>query len=547
MVDIRLPSGQIITNVPEGLSREQVKQKIIESGVLRRGEPYQEPTTLGEQFGRGLTGAARQAAQMVPLVGGYAEDVEAAARSLVGPETRQEELAKIRGEMREQEALAERYGTDPLVTGAQIAGGIAASIPVFRAVGAGLGALQQAGGRLAPLAQRSQQFAQTRLGQSALGGAVGGIEAAGFADEQAARGATVGAGVGAAVPVVGRGLARAFGLTTKTAGKPIAEIAQTDKGAQTMIKGIDASPRLAEEVRPIAQSALENTERRVQNETLKALDVESLGDIAAPARREYSDFMEKNADKLIPMKKAQNLYKSRNINSLAEQIRANNPDTFGQMPVNSIGFLQEVKSRAAARGRGASELAPDYREASNKIKGFIDNNFAGFKDLNKKYAKMVDSEKLADKFVNPRAGETGNIAKSLLTTQNKRDLVKNFGSKKAARLVKALRKESEAHKNLSSITTKARNRAQDRGSMNVLLGGGGLAPAATRIATYVGAGALDPKLAAAVGGVDLAAGLTARRGARRAAERALRGGVTPRVSPMATTLTAQQLGRLGGQ
>ena len=539
MVDIRLPSGQIISGIPEGMPREQIKQRIIESGVLRGGLDIPQQPTTGEIVGRQLRGAARDVAGFAPIVGGYADVAEAAVRSLVGPETREEELAKIREEQRQYEQSLEQAGVGGLRTAGQVAGGIAAGIPVLGGLGRAISGAGQLGGRAA-------QFAGTRLGQSLLGAGIGGVEAAGFADEDALTGGLTGAAVGAAVPVVGRGIARALGKTKQIAGKPIAKLTQTNEGTQTLIKGIDASPRLAEEIQPLAQRSLENTEKRVQNEALKALDVNKLEDIAGPARREYGEFMEANADKLIPMNKAKNLYKSRNIRTLSEQLRANNPDTFGTMPRNSIGFLQEVKSRAASRGRSVSEGAKDWQEASNKIKGFIDDNFVGFKDLNQKYAKMMDSEKLADKFVNPRAGETGNIAKGLLTTQNKRDLTKSFGSEKASRLVKALRKESEAHKNLSSVATKARNRAQDRGSLNVLLGGENrLRNLASGIP--LGVGLYNPALAVGLGAGDIGLRLLSNRQARQAARRLLQGGAVadPRLNKLIQAISAETAGQIG--
>lgn len=574
MVSIRLPNGKIIKGIPDGTPKEVIKQKIVNSGLLRAEDnPFQEQQSTSDIFKQQLTGAARDVASFPPIIGGYADEAEAFARSLVGPETREEELAKIRQEQSQYEDVLERTGASPYRTAGQIGGSIAAG-------GAGLGKLGSLISKAGPVGQAVSKFAGTKAGQSLIGAGIGAIEGAGFGDEEAAQGGLLGGAIGGAVPVVGRGIARALGKTAKFAGKPISQVASTDEGTSALIKGIDSSPKLASEIRPIAQKGLEETEERVQRTILDKLKIKKIEDIAAPAKKEYGDFINANASKqlydkssrvvVIPkMSEAEKLeeaanslfkvfkktpyktkltpnlevYKARNVRSLARTIRANNPDTFGKMPINSVGFLQELKSRAASKGRSVSENAGDWKQASNKIKGFIDTNYPGFKELNVKFAKATEADKLANRISNLNLQEDSNVAKSILKGQNKRDLYKSFGKEKTNNLINALRKEVDVRDNLKSIASKSRNRAQDRGSLNVLLGGGGIGPSIGRGATYVGASSINPALGAGIVGADIATGAIVRRNAAKTARELLQGGTKAEVNKLANALAAQQISR----
>lgn len=537
MVDIRLPTGQIIKNIPDNLSKEEIKQTIIDKGLLRE-QPYYEAPTTGDIAGRTVRGALRQAGSMIPLVGGYVDEAEAAIRA-IGDSTREEELAKIRQEQQDYENQLKRAGVYGLSKTAEIGGGIGAGI-------GGIGAIGKAIGGVAP---RLSQAAQTLRGQVATGSAIGAVEGAGFADENAKTGAVVGALTGGAAPaILGAPIARALGKTEKYAGQSLDKLASTDEGVSTVIKGIDASPRLATELKPLAEQALQNTEQRVQNTVLKELGVKNVDEIAAPARMEYNNFMQEVGDELIPEQEVGKLFARQNVRNIARKMIENDPEKYAGVPQNSIRFLQDIKSEAARLGRTASGDAPYAQSANKAIKDTIDSNFSGFKELNQKYAQSIEAEDLANRLTNLNLQEDSNIAKSILRGQNKRDLSKSFGKEKTDNLVKALRTESEIRDNLKSIYTKSKNRAQDRGSLNVLLGGGGVAPAVTRGATYVGAGAINPLLGAGVVGADIAAGAINRRLSEQAVRNALQGGTKANISPELRAIISQQAGRLtGGQ
>lgn len=499
------------------------------------GTPLPEQPSTGDIFKQQAVGALRQSARMVPIIGGFADDIEASVRA-IGDTTKEEELAKIRAEQDVYEQRLEQAGVKGISTAGEIGGSIAG----------GIGALGAAGKAIGQALPRAGQFANTLRGQMAIGSGIGAVEGAGFADENAGTGAVVGGTVGGAVPIIGKGIARAMGSTEKFAGKSITDALKDDEGTKTIIQGIDANPQLASEMRQLSQNALENTEGRVKNIVIDKLRINSIDDIAAPAKAEYSDFITKNADKKIPVNKVLPLYRKANVNRLAKQLRADNPDTLGQMPLNSVGFLQELKSTASARGRTASENAPEWAKVGRDIKGTIDQNFSGFKELNKKFAKAIQAEELAQNLAAPKGRETSNLAKSLLTTKNKQAIVDNFGKDDGSRLIKALREESTSHDNLKSVATKSRNRAQDRGSLNVLFGDSAGKNIA-RGATVVGASTFNPLLGAALAGGDIGARVLSNRAATTGARELLQGGQRTVTNPLLQALGSQQASRLGGQ
>ncbi len=274
--------------------------------------------------------------------------------------------------------------------------------------------------------------------------------------------------------------------------------------------------------------------------TLDSLGIKNLKDIAAPAKKEYARFMSENANKKIPSSGVLPIYRKKNVRTLSKQLRADNPDTLGKMPLNSVGFLQKLKSTAAARGRSLSEKAPEWREASKAIKGAIDKNFSGFKELNTKFAKSVEADDIAKKIANPDTREDSNVASMLLRTGNIEKLEKSFGKEKASKLLNALRGEKEAHKNLVSVSSKARNRAQSRGSINV---GAGNIQNVVRNLGYVGAGAFNPLLGVGLAATDYGIQKGAKKLSESAARRLLQGGTDAKISPVLRAIGAQQLGR----
>ncbi|QDP49735.1 MAG: hypothetical protein Unbinned6284contig1004_4 [Prokaryotic dsDNA virus sp.] len=523
MVDIRLPNGKIITNVPDNLSKQEIRQKIIDSGVLRGGNTPEigEVKTVPELFETAAKGTVRSFGRTIPLIGGFTDDIEAGIRA-IGDSTREDELKKIRAEEAEYKKMLEDAG----LAEAQFATELGGSI-----VG-GMRGLTKIGNFLTKFNPNLAKTAQTAKGQVALGTGIGAVEGAGFADEEAGTGALVGGAIGGAVPIVGRGIARAIGKTDDIAGKEITDIASENADIKKLLTGIKASDDVAQAVEPLADRALQGTEQRVQKTILDTLGVESVDEIAAPARAEYTQFINRVGNETVPEQEAVNLFERKTINDIAKRLVADNPQKYANVQPNSIGFLQDVKSRAAAQGRTGSENAPAFQDASRAIKETIDTNFGGFKELNQKFAQAIEAEDLANRITNLNIQEDGNIAKSILKGQNKRDLAKSFGSSKADELVENLRKESNRTQALKRLKTRATNELQG----------------VKDIEGAVGSGTPETAISAARKAIGAAGRSLTGNQAKREALELLQGGKRARVSPQLQAIISQQLAKqYGGQ
>lgn len=469
---------------------------------------------------RTVKGALRSAASTLPLVGGFADDIEAGIRA-IGDSTREEELSKIRQENKEYQQQLERAGVGGLNTGAEIVGSIGAGIGGLSALGKGIG-------KLAPSLGKA---AQTTKGQVALGASIGAIEGAGFADEQAGTGAVIGGAVGGSVPVIGRVIAKALGKTDNIAGKSIDDIAGSNQDVKTILKGVNVSDDVAEEVAPLADRALQNTENRVQQTILKDLEVNNIEDIAAPAKAEYASFIDKFGGNVIPDEQTQKLFARRRVNKIAQDLIADNPEKYAGVNPSSISFLQDVKSRAAAQGRTGSENAPAFQDASRAIKETVDKNFSGFKELNTKFAKAIEAEDLVNRISNLNLQEDSNIAKSILKGQNKRDLAKSFGKERADKLAESLRNESARNTTLKRLRAKATNKLQGVRNFDALK------DAPSR------ANPIELATSAVGKGVNFATG---NRSKNKALE-LIKGGSRGKISPQLSAILSQQTSRQTGE
>lgn len=487
------------------------------------GTELPELETDSQIANRTVKGALRSAASTVPFVGGFIDNAEAGVRSLVGDESYQEELDKIRQENKNYQGQLDRAGVGGIATGAEIVGSLATGIGGIGALGKAIGGSKA----LQPLSRASQ----TAKGQIGLGAGIGAVEGAGFADEDAGTGALIGGAIGGSVPVVGRSVAKALGKTNKISGKSIEDIASNNKDIKTTLKGIQSSEEIAEQVAPLADKALQGTEGRVQNTILKELYVNSIDDIAAPARAEYSNFINEVGDSIIPNEEAQKLFSRRRVNKIAQDLIADNPEKYTGVSPNSISFLQDVKSRAAAQGRTGSENAPAFQDASKAIKETIDKNFSGFKELNTKFAKAIEAEDLVNRISNLNIQEDSNIAKSILKGQNKRDLAKSFGKVKANALESSLRDESNRTQALKRLKTRAVNELQGVKSIQ-----GSLSSIPDN--SIVGLGRE---------GLRRGGNFVTGNQAKRNAQRLLQGGSTAKVSPQLNAILAQQLSRQTGE
>lgn len=181
MPDVRMPDGTIIRNVPEGTTKEQVLAKYQAS----KAAPEDDIGVL-ESAGRGA---------LETLTFGGVDELYGGARALFGDKTYEE----YRDEFRESQQEARE--ANPFAFGVGEYGSML--IP-------GLGAARVAGTatKLLPKAARA----------AGIGGGYGALAGAGYSEGETGsevvgdivRGGVTGATLGAAVPVVGRGLQRAM-------------------------------------------------------------------------------------------------------------------------------------------------------------------------------------------------------------------------------------------------------------------------------------------------------------------------------------------------
>jgi len=167
MPDIRLPDGRIIKNVPEGTTKEQLTQKLINKGLLSGQEDFiQQDKSLLSKIG---TATVEGLAGFTEGLGRAAVGATQLGAELLG----QEEFAGKIGQQIAKEKELEKDDSTARKVGRFI-GGIAPALPV----GAGMGLIKGgiAGGAAAELIQPTEEgTAKERVGQVALGAGLGGL------------------------------------------------------------------------------------------------------------------------------------------------------------------------------------------------------------------------------------------------------------------------------------------------------------------------------------------------------------------------------------
>lgn len=293
-------------------------------------------------------------------------------------------------------------------------------------------------------------------------------------------------------------------ITTSKPVQSFTEIMGNPKLAGKIKSGVTASKDVASQVNDVAEKALRDTHERVNQAVLQDFGVKSPQELMEQGQKEFSEFSNKYQGKSIPPTKAQNLYESRLIRNEAEAMRANNPAKWKNVPENDIVFLQEVKSKIAAKSRGAGERVDDYRDAKNHITDFLNDNVPGFKEMNQRYAQSKAKEKIADSMMKGGARVGSNIAAMLDKPNIYKEVSDEFGEDVAKKLEKTLIKEKSINKNIQDVL-KASNKKLEYKSLsdqarealnvkNILLGGAGIGAAPvtgglTLLAPFAGYGA----------------------------------------------------------
>lgn len=213
-MDVRLPDGSVIKNVPDGMTKDQLVQKLSANGYdtsWHKPEPAAAPASFGERFKDEL---------LTSLPGGVARGVKDVIDTGAGYLSRlggQGEVERIRSEndagkadFTAAQGRAGAGGSDV----ARLGGQILATTPVAGIVGTGVKALgaTRLGNAIASSGFTTGAPAAATLGGRAadmglrmLGGGAAGGAAAGLVDpEQAGTGAIVGAALPPALKVAGK-------------------------------------------------------------------------------------------------------------------------------------------------------------------------------------------------------------------------------------------------------------------------------------------------------------------------------------------------------
>lgn len=167
MPDIRLPDGRIIKNVPEGTTKEQLTQKLINKGLLSGQEDFlQQDKSLLSKIG---TATVEGLAGFTEGLGRAAVGATQLGAELLG----QEEFAGKIGQQIAKEKELEKDDSTARKVGRFI-GGVAPALPV----GAGMGLIKGGivGGAAAELIQPTEEgTAKERVKQTAIGAGLGGL------------------------------------------------------------------------------------------------------------------------------------------------------------------------------------------------------------------------------------------------------------------------------------------------------------------------------------------------------------------------------------
>jgi hypothetical protein len=296
-------------------------------------------------------------------------------------------------------------------------------------------------------------------GEGSLMGA-GQAETLSDAPVEILKGGTIGSVLGGLFPAVGGAYraAKGFDNIPRSAIGSIENVASNLDATKIVKRGMHSNNKFARETAQAAQNALEDSASRVRSAILEGADSSGVLGSIKSAKDEYSRFINNNANKKIPKSWEKNFFKDNpDAEDMYQYIVRHNPVFAKNNSKNSVGMLQEIRTRLNADIRGMSEKNSrkiDYKRASDSLKDVIDNQFVGFKDLQPIYARAKSADNLLETIDNvvSRSKEGSNIAGALLKENIKDDILSVFGQKKGDALLKALRNERTIIDNLNSLS-----------------------------------------------------------------------------------------------
>jgi hypothetical protein len=254
-MDVRLPDGTVIQNVPEGTTKAQLVQKLSANGMNVPAEwmPKEAPS-VGSMFKDEL---------MTSLPGGIARGVKDVIDTGAGWLSNlggSDEAARIRV-MNEQgkadfRAAQERTGNTVVPAIGRVGGQILATNPVVKTLGAAatlanvprLGAAITSGGMTTGKAVAPGLLSRVAdTGIRMAGGATAGGVSAGLVDpESAGTGAVIGGAlplIAPAAKAVGSGIRRGLGATTGVGDEALSQAYQAGKAGGTQARQFTAAMR----------------------------------------------------------------------------------------------------------------------------------------------------------------------------------------------------------------------------------------------------------------------------------------------------------------
>jgi hypothetical protein len=476
--------ADIPTEELQTILKSKKRQKAQEN--LTRLREEQELETFGAK------NILRDVGEMIPFVGGFIDNVEAFARSRGSGKEYREELRKVRENQRRFGQLVKEQGLDTARKIGKITGSI----------GAGLAVPTLGKGRLA------------KAGFATLEGA---IEGAGFADDQAKAGALVGGALGGTIQTLAGFLpTRTVNEVAESAGD-IRELASNNKTMNLLIKGVDSSQRVANNVGEVVEEALRRPSEEVSKELRKIVDLDNATNDA------FRNFMKKKGSTVLSeegIKKLNNLdLVPRGRNAISDALQEATQDTGSfNLDLNNLNqakrVLDDLIQENVTSGQQARNIS--LIKAKNALNDIIreDSSFRGFKEIQAQRARafqLRDAYKQGFEFSPTIKRETLKVFDEL--TGKRKPFSKWTPEVKRAFLDG--RNEKRIITNLKTLATKARNKSQARGSLSSILkqnitrrgaiapvvGGavGGLPGLATgagiSFATEAGLGALDARTA----------------------------------------------------
>ena len=530
------PRAQVAgLTVPQGIDPQEFQAR-LQTGRERVAEVKEDrpglATGLSQVTGEDLGAIGRRMIDVVPLVGGFADEAQAA---LTG-----EKLEDIQAR---DAALQEAVGDVPYGKAIQTVGDIAGGVGIAGGLGSALG-LGAAGGLGARSAIGAIEGASRGEGTGGriLSGALGALLSA-VAPGAAKQGLRAIRGVSKRVaPEATETLSRKVFKTTKKAGKDIAELASSDADMNKLLSGADASKDIASEISEKSTKAIRQTPQRLTGKIEKALGVDDINKFAREGQERYATYLRTNANKRMPQGEFQELLRNPKIRSTLEATQAANRE-LRDLPIDSLPVLQKANSEMLSQAR--NKLNPDagfFSSSVDEMKDAMKRSFKGFGELQNMYRKVRQPQVIAEAVTDLQGRVGKDFAGALDTIKTQKILNEGFGEAKANKVLDILQDESEIAKNLRSLQIKGRSAQQGKGLRQALKEAVG--SEANLIAG--GVTAVNPALGAGILGAKVL-GKGAQRGLARRGARKLLGETAERITPIGSAILGQQAGAIGSR